>query len=63
MKWNILPIIRKKRHQLASDSLQDTSDSQTLIFAGIAWFGYPADLAILEPLLLCATRVQAPFAV
>lgn len=63
MKWNILPIIRKKRHQLASESLQDTSDSQTLIFAGIAWIRYPADLALLEPLLLCATRVQATFAV
>lgn len=37
MKWNILPMIRKKRHQRAPESLQDTSDSQTLIFARIAW--------------------------
>lgn len=63
MKWNILPMIRKKRHQRVPESLQGTSDSRTLISASIAWFGYRADLAILEPLLLCATRVQATFAV
>ncbi|WFR65394.1 hypothetical protein P9222_16515 [Paenibacillus amylolyticus] len=63
MKWNILPMIRKKDHQLAPGRLRDTCDPRTLIFAGIVWFDYPADPALLEPLLLCATRVQATFAV
>ncbi|MEK4662665.1 hypothetical protein MHH93_12255 [Priestia sp. FSL H7-0729] len=62
MKWNILPMILKKRHQRAPESLQGTSDSRTLISAGIAWIMDPANPAILEPLLLCATRVQATFA-
>ncbi|WP_336763624.1 hypothetical protein [Paenibacillus sp. USHLN196] len=35
MKWNILPMIRKKVHQLPLGSLWDTADSRTLIFAGI----------------------------